>query len=150
MRKRSSIFRLAALLFVIGVGVLPGGCLRLRPVLPLDGTRWILVSYQGEQGKVVMPPAVAKAGLEFQRRKFQGSTGCNSMRGDYAVREGNRLVIENVITTSLYCLDPSVREQEEGIMRALHEAKSFTLEGGELQLLDAWGRTLAVFNPAER
>ena len=108
----------------------------------LEGTRWALVTLEGE------PPLTGTApSAEFSADQISGSASCNHYFGTYAV-SGNDITITGVARTEMYCTDPEgVMDQEEAFVAALTSAASYRLSGTRLELLDATGSVILAFEP---
>jgi putative lipoprotein len=109
----------------------PGG-----PGALLDAP-WTAVELRGET-----PPDFARATLVFERDgSVRGSTGCNALEGP--VHLGAETVDFGPLSTSRRGCQPEVMRLERRFLGALREASGWTLEEGELRLLDDRGRIVA-------
>jgi len=108
----------------------------------LNGTSWKLTSL-GKDG------VIPKTGitLSFEDGQGSGDSGCNLYGGNYQVN-GNEIKFEQIASTSMACLDPSVMEQESSYLQFLGEAQRFELADGQLQIYRSDGEAL-TFVPVQ-
>lgn len=110
-------------------------------VPPLDGTAWVLASVPGHE---LVPGSIVT--LRFDAGRATGVDGCNRYVTTYST-DGSRLqVLGNGAVTQMACPRP-VMLQAVVFMKALADAQSYRIEGGQLQLLGAQGEVLATFAP---
>jgi heat shock protein HslJ len=105
----------------------------------LNGTAWVLSSLPGQ---TLQPGATATA--TFEGGRVQGTDGCNRYTAPFTVAGSTIQVGSRGVATMMACA-PSVMKQAEAFMSALTGARSFRIEGGQLQLLSAGGAVLATF-----
>ena len=80
-----------------------------------------------------------------QDGSLNGSAGCNSYSTEYAVN-GSQLSISPASATGMLCAEPEgIMEQESAFLAALESARSFSIEGGELYILDGSGGAVIEF-----
>ncbi|WP_164084848.1 META domain-containing protein [Pseudazoarcus pumilus] len=79
--------------------------------------------------------------------RISGSTGCNRFNGT-ATLTGGSLLVGTVTTTKMACPDNGLRER--AFLDALDAARSWRIRERQLELLDAQGRTVAVFDADQR
>lgn len=60
-----------------------------------------------------------------------GSGGCNSLFGNYHLKPNNRIEIERIGSTKMYC---DGMDNEIGMLNALHNADAYSIEGDTLTL----------------
>ena len=77
--------------------------------------------------------------------RVQAKAGCNSMTGQYAITERNRIRFSLLASTRMACPDMS---QENALAAALAAANHFTHKGDTLSLLQD-SQVLARFVPAQ-
>lgn len=124
---------------IVAAAVLLSGC---QAADPLEGTSWQLLAY-GES----LPIAGTTITARFQEGQIRGSGGCNSYWATYRLA-GSRIEIDELAWTVMACIDPAgVNEQESLVMRLLHEAQTYRVVDGQLQILPADGQAL-TFVPA--
>lgn len=130
------------LLSLLGVfALLLSGC-GLLGNDPLDGTAWVLVSYDKNQ-----PIEGTTLTVEFAEGRISGSSGCNSYGGEYEVK-GDNLTVGEVAWTLMACMDPEgVMEQEQRFMELLVGAETFTVSEDRLEITAEDGRSTLVFEP---
>lgn len=94
--------------------------------ITLAGTQWTLVS----MGAPGMETSVAEGSvvtLEFNSdNSVGGSAGCNSYGGSYQIEDG-RLILSEIISTLMACIDEDVMAQEQQFLAALNTARAFTV-----------------------
>jgi len=114
------------------------------PATGLEGTEWQLLTLNGQ-------PLLAgtTTTARFSQGQIDGSSGCNSYFGSYALR-GSALQIEGLGGTEMACLEPAgVMEQEQTFLQTLGEVASYGLAHDQLRLQDAEGKEVLVFAPVE-
>lgn len=103
---------------------------------------WTLVTIDGFP---TLPSGVATPTIRFGADgRLSGNTACNSASAAYTV-EGDRLTIEALISTKRACVDPRGNELEVAYVRAVEATRTYRIANGELELIDASGRTVARF-----
>ena len=65
-----------------------------------------------------------------------GSAGCNRYMASYTV-EGDTVALGPTAVTRKMCALPGVMEQEQGYLTALESARTYRINGDELDLVDA-------------
>jgi heat shock protein HslJ len=116
------------------------GCAAMTPSAEapdLAGTAWVLAALPGQ---TLAPGHVATA--QFEGGRVQGTDGCNRYSAPYTRTAGAISVGARGVSTMMAC-PPEVTKQAQAFMAALSGAKSYRVEGGRLQLLDAGGALLA-------
>jgi heat shock protein HslJ len=104
---------------------------------PLDGTSWVLVSYDGTS-----PLPGTSITLSFADGEMKGSGGCNSYWGSYQVR-GERISFGETAITLQACMEPEgVLDQESAYMALLGDVENFVLENDQLILVGSDGKAL--------
>lgn len=109
----------------------------------LYGTRWTLLQLGYES--VAAADAERAAHIIFTDgvpTRVAGSTGCNRFNGN-ATLTGGSVLFGALASTKMACFDGWVREQD--FLAALEGSRSWRIRDGQLELLDAVGRTTAVF-----
>jgi heat shock protein HslJ len=106
----------------------------------LSGTNWLVTSYNNGKQALVSPLAGSAITLLFGADGVaSGSTGCNNYSAPYTV-EGATLAVGPAAATRMMCAEPAgIMEQEAAYLAALTGAAAFTIQGDELNLLDAAG-----------
>lgn len=127
------IFGFVLLLLLAGCSLIPGAD-------PLDGTSWVLVSYDKNR-----PIEGTTLTAEFKDGQIGGSSGCNSYGGTYEVN-GSEIVVSDVVSTLMACMEPEgVMGQEQRFMELLMNAETYTLSDDRLEITAADGRSMLVF-----
>ncbi|MGD9317005.1 MAG: META domain-containing protein, partial [Anaerolineae bacterium] len=110
----------------------------------LDGTEWLLTSLHGTG-----LAAGTNITLEFAEGHASGFAGCNAYGGPYAL-DGDTLAVQELAITAQGCIEPEgVMEQESAYTDALLNGGPYRLEDDRLQLENAAGETVLVFQRKE-
>lgn len=139
----------AGLLVALLTGISPaltacgGGA---TPENPLADTSWELKEYAGpshSEGLTAVLTAAVPT-LEFgQDGAVHGSGGCNNFHGTYTV-SGDALGFSPLATTMMYCEQEGIMNQESAFLSRLEDAASFSVDEGQLHLLNEAGSLIAV------
>lgn len=145
--------------------------LGLTTTWTMDGTRLLLLDAAGNAlaalepataatiigewrlAEIVLGDAVAAIASEAtvvfgEDGSLTGSTGCNTLMGDFAV-DGSSIKVGPVATTKMACKDPVAAQAETALLTALEQATQWQITfDGWLQLSDADGTLLVGFVPA--
>jgi len=114
----------------------------------LDGSSWVLKTFQDETGETVnvMPRSTITA--LFQADQVSGIAGCNNYSTSYQATR-NKLSFDPVATTRKICsTPPGIMQQENGFLFALDSTTSYKLNRNSLEMLDSKGNTLLTFRRA--
>lgn len=130
------------------VEVQPGrGCDGVIADAPLEYTSWKLVRL----GRSPVDPAAAPQEphliLQPGRQALAGSGGCNRLVGRYAV-DGEHLTLGPLAGTRMAC--PRGMALEQGFLDALSKVDRWRVAGERLELFDAAGASLALFEARPR
>jgi heat shock protein HslJ len=136
---RNQTIILRALLLLLALALV--GCSLVPAADPLDGTSWVLVSYDKNQ-----PIEDTTLTAEFSDGKVGGSSGCNTYGGSYEV-SGEKLTVDEVAWTLMACFPEGVMEQEQRFMELLTNAQTFTVSTDRLEITASDGRSMLVFEP---
>ena len=112
----------------------------------LDGTSWAMTSYRDSQGNLVdiLPDTIVTA--DFQAEQVSGNVTCNNYSGPYQT-PGNNIKIGPLVPTLRECVGPDgIMAQEADFLRAMEAAAQYEIKGDTLEMLDAQGATILVFN----
>ncbi len=102
----------------------------------IEDTDWVLQSY-GEFGNLedVLTDTEITAEFVSSEGTVEGSAGCNSYSGSYAVEDSQLSIPGPIAATEMYCMEPEgVMDQEQDYLEILQAAKSYSVEDGELQI----------------
>lgn len=97
----------------------------------LENTNWQLVAFGpvDAQTPVIADSTVT---IEFKATgEVGGAGGCNSYGGAYTIEEGH-LVLSEIVSTLMACVDQDVTEQEVAYLAALQGAGRFAVADGML------------------
>ena len=137
--KRAVLIALMGLIVLLSTACGRGGA----PSDPLAGTSWTLFAYRKTK-----PISGTTITASFEDGQVRGSAGCNSYGGSYRV-SGETIAVGPLAITEMACMDPEgVMEQEQTVMELLHDAQTFRLADGQLQILRSDGEAL-TFVPQE-
>lgn len=115
----------------------------------LTGVRWALTSYLNAAGETVEALADREVTAEFTADgRVAGQGGCNNYFAGYTV-DGNNLTISQAGSTMMACEPAEVMQQEADFLAALQAAATFTRDGDTLQIANADGATVLVFQAVE-
>jgi heat shock protein HslJ len=117
----------------------------VEPIAALEGVTWELVAYVDSAGNLTQSLPEAPATLTLQDGQATGVTGCNNYFGTYAI-DGEKLVIQPMGSTMMACPEPQMA-QEQAYIAALSSVASYTIVGNQLQLANADGDVVLVFEP---
>jgi len=109
-------------------------------------TKWMLATLNGkpiEMSNTELSEPFLR--LTNQDNGAGGNGGCNVFGGSHTLKEKNQIEFSQMMATMRYCEDNGV---EKGLMGALQKAKSYSLEGDDLALMDENGSVLASFKAA--
>lgn len=111
---------------------------------PIEGPVWRLVQLAGQPVAAAAEPARnAHVQLDLNGR-VTGSGGCNRLSGTF-VRNASQLRLSQLGATRMACADSARGQLESQFFQALQSTASYRLiSTGQLALLDASGRTLAL------
>lgn len=111
----------------------------------LEGTTWELVAYVDQAGNLTMALPDAPATMLLQDGQLSGTTGCNRYFGSYQL-DGQSLTFTPMGSTMMACPEPQMA-QEAAFIAALSSVASYTIVGDQLQLTNAEGAEVLVFEP---
>jgi heat shock protein HslJ len=98
----------------------------------LAGTGWQLVEY-GDPENPRQPNESYRPTLTFEEDRVFGSTGCNSVSGEYSL-DGTTISFGALAQTERACAEAGVMEQEAEYTRLLAMARSVSRSGNTLTL----------------
>jgi len=107
----------------------------------LEGSAWVLYSL----GQRPLVPG-HEVTLFFDAGSAQGGNGCNRYATSYTA-DGNGLSISAQAVSTLMACAPELMQQADAYTSALRSARAYRVRHGRLELLDAGGAVLAVFQP---
>lgn len=95
-----------------------------------DNTQWQLHTIDGR----ALPDALSVT-MDFTAETFGGSGFCNQYGGRYRVT-GNTIVLTDIASTMMACLDDSRNQLEQQHMVALGRVRTFVMKDQTLTLFD--------------
>jgi len=114
----------------------------------LTETYWKLTELMGT--KVTGPSATGKEMyITFKKEDSMvlGHGGCNSFRGKYEVKEGNRISFSGLASTMMACPD---MQNETEFMKAVESSDNYVITGNSLVLNKARMAPLARFEAVKK
>ena len=72
--------------------------------------------------------------IDTPHKRFFGNAGCNNFNGEYTLESDHNISFEGVAITEMACEN---MKMEETVMAALAEVASYSIEEGQLSLLNA-------------
>jgi heat shock protein HslJ len=138
------IVLLSALALLGGCTGLPGG----GSDAPLLDTRWTAIELEGMA--IDSGPGKREVHLILRRddATASGFSGCNSIRGGYALSD-ERLQFKPMASTRMACL-PGAGDTEQRYHSALAATAAFRVSGDTLELRDSAGTVRARFQARPR
>ncbi len=113
----------------------------------LEGTTWVLRSYE-QAGELVLVPEAEYADAEFRASRVGGFGGCNDFTAAY--RAGGRtLLISQTAATRAACAEEAMAF-EGAYLALLDSSRFFTSRRDTLTIYDEIGSTILVFDAAPR
>jgi putative lipoprotein len=116
-----------------------------KPDAALTNTYWRIVRLGDLDVQVAdgrREPHIILRQIEGNRR-YSATVGCNQIGGTFSV-EGESLILSQGISTRMACLPP-LDALEQRLITMLSETKSFRIAGDRLELFDASGASIALF-----
>jgi heat shock protein HslJ len=112
--------------------------------VPMENTPWKLASYHdGSALADVLDETEITA--VFIDGQLTGSAGCNTYVAEYKL-SGDKLTLGMAAATRKMCAAPDgIMEQEQAYLTSLGAVDGFQIEDGRLELLDAAGAPVAVY-----
>jgi heat shock protein HslJ len=113
--------------------------------LYLEGQTWLLASYVDAGGVQKTPLENTQVSATFENGNVVGNSSCNSYFASYQLN-GDNLTISNAGSTMMACLTSGVMIQETAYLEDLQKSASFQITAGQLEIADAQGKMILVFN----
>jgi len=116
----------------------------------LPGTEWTLTSLT--DSSLIEDTEIT---LFFKEAYLGGTMTCNQYgggpdSGKYTPTADGRLAIPQLAVTVQLCAEPEgIMEQEAAYIEALHDAATYQVTDGRLEIADASGRTTLLFRPEQ-
>ncbi|WP_373943442.1 META domain-containing protein [Polaribacter sejongensis] len=85
--------------------------------------------------------------LNTDTNSVTGFTGCNTISGEFILKEGNRIEFKKMLTTLKMCPDTAVNESE--LLKIFEIADNYTIKDNILSLNVGRRAPLAVFEAIE-
>lgn len=98
----------------------------------MTDTQWMLVSY-GPADDQTLPINGSSVTLTLADGTVSGSGGCNSYSGSYTI-SGNALMVGELVSTEMACMDQATMQQEAVFLAALQSAQSIACAGDTLTI----------------
>jgi heat shock protein HslJ len=143
----SALALVGVLVLLIVVMNVPG--IRASAGITLTQSTWTLQSYADETGALVPAMNGTKVNARFGADgRTSGSSGCNQYAATYTTRDF-AITISPPATTLMYCENPYVMQQESDYLNDLTKAVEFRVDESKLNLYDATGKLLLVFESSQ-
>lgn len=123
-----------AIIFAIPVFLLTTSCNSMKNLNPLDlltGNNWVLNRLMGDVLDVTKYTQGLPSLNFLKDGGLSGYTGCNNFNGKFNL-EGTKLTLDPGAMTKKYCQEVN----ENGIIEALNQVKSFKVDKDKLILTD--------------
>ncbi|PWB54460.1 MAG: hypothetical protein C3F13_06815 [Anaerolineales bacterium] len=101
---------------------------------------WMLAELNGNQ----LVAGSTISAMFTQDGKISGSAGCNRYMGSYQI-SGSTISISSTLATTMMMCESSLMNQEKVYLKALQEAKSYSIKADQLSLMDAGGKVLVTY-----
>lgn len=108
----------------------------------LEGTKWKLVELRGKPVSQTQMGKDVYLQLDQKDHRISGFSGCNGFGGTYALKEGNRIELSQMMGTLMACPD---LETETAFLEVLRTVDNYNHNGKTLQLNKARMAPLAKF-----
>lgn len=112
--------------------------------LPLEGTPWVLSTYNNGENAMVSVLEETRVTANFEDDQVSGSAGCNNYFGSFEATE-DTISIGPLASTMMLCAEP-VNEQEQRFLAALESATSYQVIANRLELVNGEGALAAMFH----
>jgi len=101
---------------------------------PLKDTSWVLDAY-GVPGNLTPAISGREPTIDFAAGELNGSAGCNSYFGSYTSNVDGSFEVSGLGNTDMYCIEESVRDQEQAFLDALSAADKYEVVAGKLRII---------------
>lgn len=136
-------------LLVPGLALVAGGLWFLFNPLATDnpdspvGCQWWAVSINGTE----VGDNIYVSMYLHNDGSIRGNTGCNQYGGSYSINAKNIDIFnsDDGFVTNLGCAEEALNKQEDVYLDCLHNATSYSMTGSYMELHDASGHTLVLF-----
>lgn len=122
--------------------------LKAQPAQSLAGTSWSAVNINIGTAVSTLVAGTTITAAFGEDGQVTGTAGCNNYFASYTV-DGQNLTIGQAGSTMMACEPAEIMAQETAYLTALANAATWSIENGQLRILDAEGHIVAVFNPIE-
>ncbi|HEX6107659.1 MAG TPA: META domain-containing protein, partial [Gemmatimonadales bacterium] len=124
------------------------GCGRQPELGATTDRYWTLTELEGRPAIAGEPGREAHLRLSEHGQRMAGSTGCNSLSGQYR-QDGDRLRFGPIVTTLMACADTALAAQEREFLGMLELVDRSVVAGDEVTLYDG-DRVVARFTAGRR
>ena len=116
----------------------------------LQANPWRLRSYAvAGADDLTAAPTDSQATATYETDAVTGSTGCNQYNGAYHVGSNGAITFGPLASTKALCPSADLQAQEQGLLAGYGRARRAVIEDDSLQLLDARGNPVLLFDPAQ-
>lgn len=114
----------------------------------LEGTSWLMLSYNNGTGGLVSALLGTEITAEFMDGTVSGLAGCNSYSASYEL-DGNHISVGPAVSTRMFCGEPEgVMEQENQYLAALQSAATYEIKANVLTMFDGEGTRMVTYQAA--
>lgn len=114
----------------------------------LEGTSWLMLSYNNGQGGLVSALLSTEITAKFMDGTVSGSAGCNSYSAPYEL-DGDHISVGPAATTRMFCGEPEgIMEQENQYLEALQSVVTFEINADVLEMFDGDGTRMVTYQAA--
>ncbi len=106
----------------------------------IEGTEWTLISLNGKAPLESHPIT-----LDLKSGELGGKAGCNSYGGKYEADGSSLSFPDGISSTAMACASEEAMNQEAEYLRTLQQADTYRIAGERLEMMDAGGQTILVF-----
>jgi heat shock protein HslJ len=121
--------------------------IEITVVAGLTSGRWVLASYStpagGFQNALPGSQVTARFGADGS---LNGSGGCNTYNGGFTGFDRALRIHQLTASQALCDSPPGVMDQESTFISLMRQANSFAISAGQLDVFDASGNRILVFN----
>ncbi|WP_310991503.1 META domain-containing protein [Aequorivita marina] len=121
------------------------GCDETKKVIDVAGNIQLTGNYtvSAINGAKLTNTKAPTFSLSAADNSFRGTTGCNSVFGDYTL-DMYTINFENVAVSEKYCSDKGIMKTERNFLDALNNTGSFALENGTLTFYSKADRSVLL------
>lgn len=121
------------------------GCDETKKVIDVAGSVQLTGGYtvSALNGKKIVNTTNPTFSLSAIDNSFRGTTGCNSVFGDYTL-DLNVISFDNLAVSEKYCAEKEIMKTERDFLDALNNTGSYALENGILTFYSKTDRSVVL------